>query len=53
MTLNMNNNYSLHYYIPWPDCQKYEEMEGFEDHSVFDINSYAYFVEQEWLDNLK
>ena len=49
----MKYYYPKYYYIPWPDCQKYEEIEGCGDHSVFDINSYAYFVEQEWLDSLK
>ena len=49
----MKYYYTKYYYIPWPDYQKYEEIEGFGDHSIFDINSFAYFVEQEWLDNLK
>ena len=49
----MKYYYTKYYYVPWPDCQKYEEMEGFGDHSIFDVNQNAYFVEQEWLDNLK
>ncbi len=49
----MKYYYTKYYYVPWPDYQKYEEIEGFGDHSIFDINSFAYFVEQEWLDNLK
>lgn len=49
----MKYYYSRYYHVQWPEYQKLEEKDGFGDHSIYDINNNAYFVEQEWLDNLK
>lgn len=49
----MSKNYPLYYYLPWPECQKYEEMPGFGDNSTFDAFEYGYFVDKEWLDKIE
>ena len=46
-------NYSLYYYIPWPECQEYEDTPGFRENSIFDAFEYGYFVNKEWLDGIE
>ena len=53
MTLNMKNNYSLYYYIPWPKCQEYENKPGFHENSTFNTFDYGYFIDKEWFDGIE
>lgn len=53
MTLNMKSNYSLYYYIPWPECQEYEDKPGFQENSTFNAFEYGYFVDKEWFDGIE
>ena len=52
-TINMKDNYSLHYYISWPECQEYEDMPGFQENSTFNTFEYGYFVDKEWFDSIE
>lgn len=45
--------FDLYYYLPWPECQKVESIDGFGDNSIFDAFNYGYFVKKEWYDKLK
>lgn len=51
----MKNNYPLYYHLPWPDCQKYEEMPGFTKNAILDTSdyTYGYFIDKEWLDKIE
>ena len=40
------------YYVPFPECQKYEEMEDFEDVSV-PTEDGAYFITKAWVDSIE
>ena len=40
------------YYVPFPECQKYEEMEDFEDVSV-PTEDGAYFIVKDWVDSIE
>ena len=42
-------NLQRYLYVPFPQVHQYEELEGFDDHSVEDIESNGAFVEEEWI----
>ena len=45
----MKENFGLFYYVPFPDCQDYEEKYGFEDNAVLAEDG-GYFIDKDWLE---
>jgi hypothetical protein len=43
--------YEQYYYVPWPECQEYQEFEDF-DMVAIPTDDAAYFIEKEWVDSI-
>ena len=47
----MDNNYARYYFVPWPDCQEFEELDDIGEHviPVVTADMTGDFVEAEWI----
>lgn len=49
----METNYDLWYFIPWPESQKIEDIEGHEDFCDWSSLCPGLFVYKKWFDEIK
>lgn len=45
----LENTYELYYFVPLPDCERFDELDEENEHTVCVSN--GTFVEKEWADN--
>lgn len=48
---DMDNNYARYYFVPWPVCQEFEELDDIGEHviPVVTADMTGDFVEAEWI----
>ena len=44
--------YQKYYRIPWPESQKYDEIDPDGEHTVLAADGAELFAEKEWIDGL-
>ena len=49
----LDSKYSTYYFVPWPDCQFFDEMDEDDDHviPVWRQSLLGSFVDAEWIAN--
>lgn len=37
----------------WPEYQKYQDYDGFDNNAIYDCEENSYFVKQDWIENIE